>query len=299
MSVRRYPLALAAVVTLAACSTDPASPVAADPALRPSAVPSFALAAGSNTSIVTGSDVVSRPHGTSPESGEAWTLYTRDGGMGTFVAGPGTAPMGVGSLQLATTGSNDKVYLFNNEQVGTPLADITAISYKTYRTTGNAQQVAALNIEVDVNGPATGGYTVLVFEPVYNTVQGAVQNGVWQHWDAFRNGQATWWSSRAIPGVCDFTCYVSWADIVAANPSAVITGGIGVNQGGGNPLLTSAVDALTLGVGVNSITYDFEPYVSATTRAACKDGGWQAVKRADGTGFKSQGDCVSYVESGR
>jgi hypothetical protein len=296
MSVRRCSLALAAI-TLAACSTDPASPVADGSALRPDAAPSFALAAGSNTSIVTGADVVSRLHGASPAPSEAWTLYTRGSGAGTFVSGPGTAPIGVGSLQLATPLDNDKAYLFNYDHQGTPLSDITAISYRTYRTSGSAEQVAALNIEVDVNGAADGGYTVLVFEPVYNTVQGTVQNGVWQRWDAFRGGQATWWSSRAIPGVCAFGCYVSWADIVAANPSAVIVGGFGVNQGGGNPTLNSAVDALTLGVGTSSITYDFEPYRVAASLGDCKNGGWKNVKRANGSAFKNQGECVAYVDN--
>ena len=297
MFVRRCSLALAAL-TLAACSTDPASPVADGSALRPDAAPSFALAAGNNTVIVTGADVTPQIHNT-PWTGASWTLYTRDGGTGTFVAGPGTAPMGVGSLQLATPLNNDKAYLFNYDHRNTPLAAITAISYATFRTAGNAEQVAALNVEVDVNGAAEGGYTVLVFEPVYNTTQGTVQSGIWQPWNAIAGGQARWWSSRAIPGVCAFDCFVTWDAIKAANPNAVITGGFGVNQGGGNPALTTAVDVLTLGYGGNSITYDFEPYVSATTRAACKDGGWQTVKRADGSAFANQGDCVSYVENGR
>ena len=296
MSVRRYSLALAAV-TLAACAADPASPVADDSALRPDAAPSFALADGNNTAIVMGADVVSRLHGASPAPGEAWTLYTRDNGAGTFIAGPGTAPLGVGSLQLATPGSNDKAYLFNNEHRGTPLADITAISYRTYRTAGSAQQVAALNIEVDVNGAEAGGYTVLVFEPVYNTDQGEVASGTWQTWNAIAGGQARWWSSRAIPGVCAFDCFVSWDAIKAANADAVITGGFGVNQGGGNPGLTTAVDALTLGYGDDSITYNFEPYRVATGLGDCKSGGWKNVKRASGTAFKNQGECVSYVDN--
>ncbi|MEO7359623.1 MAG: hypothetical protein ABI120_04795 [Gemmatimonadaceae bacterium] len=37
----------------------------------------------------------------------------------------------------------------------------------------------------------------------------------------------------------------------------------------------------------------------ATTAASCKNGGWQALSRVDGTGFSNQGDCVSYVQNGK
>ena len=33
-----------------------------------------------------------------------------------------------------------------------------------------------------------------------------------------------------------------------------------------------------------------------TSTDQCKDGGWMTLFRADGTGFKNQGDCVSYIE---
>lgn len=257
----------------------------------------FAQAA-TTTEVVRESNVVRQLHGTPPTND--WVIYNRDTGAAAFVNGPATPPLGAGSLQLSTTTSNDKVYAFNYDHTGTPLSSIDAISYSTYRTAGSLQQVTALNIEVDVNGPAAGGYTVLVFEPVYNTSQGAVVNDTWQTWDAYSGGNATWWSSRAIPGVCAFSCFVSWSTILAANPDAVIVGGFGVNQGGGNPGLTAAVDALTLGYGGNTTVYDFEPpLVVATTKAQCMNGGWMSVYRADGSAFSNQGDCIQYVNTGR
>jgi hypothetical protein len=59
------------------------------------------------------------------------------------------------------------------------------------------------------------------------------------------------------------------------------------------------VDALTIGVSGDTVTYDFEKYHVATTKDQCKDGGWQNVTRADGSAFKNQGDCVSYVNTGK
>ena len=37
----------------------------------------------------------------------------------------------------------------------------------------------------------------------------------------------------------------------------------------------------------------------ATTVAACKNGGWMSLTRADGSLFKNQGDCIQYVNIGK
>jgi hypothetical protein len=191
------------------------------------------------------------------------------------------------------------VYVFNFDHAGTSLADIDAMSYYTYRSSGSAQQVAALNIQVDVNGSAPGGFTTLVFEPVYNTDQGAVVSGQWQTWDAYNGGNAIWWSSNPIPGAPNRDTFVTWNTILANNPNAIILGGFGVNQGSGNPGLVTAVDKLTFGAAGNTVTYDFELYHVATTQQQCKNGGWQNVTRADGSPFRNQGDCMQYVNTGR
>jgi hypothetical protein len=248
--------------------------------------------AAAATEVVTENDVVRQAHGTPPTND--WVLYTRDTGTGVFEAGPGGAT-GLGSLNLVTTTGNDKVYLFNYDHTGTRLADVEEIAYRTYRNSGSLQQVAALNVEIDRNGGTLepGDYSVLVFEPVYNTDQGPVVSGEWQSWDAYNGGQARWWSSRAIPGVCALDCFVTWDAIVAANPDATIVGGFGVNQGGGNPGLDTNADDLTLGYGGESTTYDFEPLVGPpTSKDQCKNGGWQTFNNP---AFKNQGDCVSYV----
>lgn len=64
---------------------------------------------------------------------------------------------------------------------------------------------------------------------------------------------------------------------------------------------TIAVDATDLGgiagaiVRLN-ITYTTSNVVQ--TKDDCKNGGWANVTRPDGSAFKNQGDCVSYVASG-
>ena len=258
-------------------------------------------AAVCNTEIVTESDVVRQQEDTPPLAN--WVLYTRTpASAGAFVVGPDDPPAGVGSLRLQTPTAADKVVLFNYDHVGTPLAGIDAMGYATYRdpaSTAAASQVPSINLQVDYNGDAPGGFTTLVFEPVYNLDQGAVVAGEWQTWDAYDGGQAIWWSTRDIPGVCARDCFVTWETIVANNPDAEILGGFGVNQGSGNGGLVAAADALTLGSAGQCVTYDFEPFRVARSAEACKDGGWRTLTRADGSAFKNQGDCIQYANTGR
>ena len=249
--------------------------------------------------VITESDITRLAEGTPPTNN--WVLYTRNAGNAAFRVGPGSPPAGIGSIEFSTPTGADKAYLFNYDHVGTALSNINAISYSTYRTSGAAaNQVPALNIEVDYNGPdASGGFVTLVFEPVYNTNQGAIMDGTWQAWNAYAGGEATWWSTKNIPGVCAFDCFVSWSDIVTANPDAVILGGFGINQGSGNPALTASADDLSIAYGEDSYNYNFEPFEVPANRDQCKNGGWQTLRRADGSSFKNQGDCIQYVNTGR
>ena len=56
---------------------------------------------------------------------------------------------------------------------------------------------------------------------------------------------------------------------------------------------------LSLSYGGECVTYNFELFEVATDANACKNGGWKTLKRADGTAFKNQGDCIQYVNTGK
>lgn len=232
---------------------------------------------------------------------------TRAGGHGTFVSGPDTPPLGIGSFQMTTTdtqggSSQAKAQLFNYSYIGASLADIDALSYWAYRSSGSTNpsaQTISLNIEVDFVGDGSS-YTTLVFEPIYNGYQGAMLTDQWQLWDAYDDGNAVWWSTKTIPGICAFNCFVSWDTILTHNPDAKIKYGLGLNVGSGwVGDYSGTTDALSIGVAGNTTEYDFEPYKVATTKDDCKNGGWQTVKRADGSSFKNQGDCIQYVNTGK
>lgn len=255
------------------------------------------------TDIIREEDIVRQAEGTPPTS--HWVLYTRTPASGAaFVVGPGTAPATSGSLRLSTPSATDKVTLFHYFFVATRLTDLTTLGYSTYRDPSSSAapaQLPSINLEVDANGSAAGGFTTLVFEPVYNGDQGAVTSGAWQTWDAINGGNAIWWSTQPINGACATSCYVTWNQILMLNPDASIIGGVGVNQGSGNAGLTASVDALTVGATWSCIfTFDFEPppFVPVTA-SGCRDGGWQTLRRADGTSFRNQGDCVQYANRGK
>src|SRR5688572_3491357 len=114
-----------------------------------------AFPAISQTVVVSEANVIRQAENTPPTNN--WVLYTRPGTpptAGVFVPGPGIPPMGCGSFQLTTISGAEKVFLFNYDHIGTRLSDINAISYSTYRTVGSLQQVAALNLQIDYNGPS-------------------------------------------------------------------------------------------------------------------------------------------------
>lgn len=255
-----------------------------------------AAAPSPGTEVVTEADVTRAAENAPPT--DDWMLYTRAGTPPTaaaFVDGPAMPPRGKGSLRLTTMTVAEKVFLLNYEHVGTRLSDVDDISYSTFRSAGDAQQVAALNAVIDFNGPGVdGGFSTLVFEPVYNTDQAAITDDTWQSWDAFNGGQGIWWSTRDLTHQAAFTGYRSWSDIVADNPNAVVLGAF-INQGSGNPGIDANVDAVTLGASGNSTTYDFEPNSAPVTKDDCKDGGWVAFHPA----FSNQGDCVSQVVTSR
>jgi hypothetical protein len=172
-----------------------------------------------------------------------------------FVVGPGDPPLGEGSIQLQTVDNAGKQQHLEYAQYGTPIAAITEMGYSTYKH-ADPELVAVAAINMEVNAPPAG-YTTLVFEPYLNPQEGTIAPNTWQTWNGFTGN---WWSTHPIPGVMGPRgTPVPWSAIVAANPNATVIS-YGINQGTFNPLTTSNVDALKIGlVGGDQWTYDFEP----------------------------------------
>lgn len=230
--------------------------------------------------------------------GSGWTTAdTRANGSNAFVTTWGApAGLGNGALQQATgetAGGLDKAQFFYEGLAGSPLAQLEAISYWTYRdaassgATSDPQVRIALNVEIvgDLGGGQT--FTTLVFEPYLgiNDASQSLVDNTWQQWDA---AAGEWWSTRATGSQPTRSTLLTWDEVQAAYPGAVL-GRAGFNLGSFNPLQVQAADGLTF----NTTTFDFQPRVF--DKADCKGGGWETNFPAGQ--FKNQGDCVSYFAS--
>jgi hypothetical protein len=264
-----------------------------------------------------------------PSAMDSWTAQTNDAsgtpvpfgtcanGSVSFVSGPATPPLGVGSAELTTgnvtSGGDCAAQLRNTAYAGMKLSDLNALSYSTYVNKNNGQQAPYLSLEVNNSGNAGGSVDDIVFfEPPYQQPttgdpslpdQGAVAYDTWQSWNALEGG---WWDNNGELGYGGSQQVQPLSAYVTAHPNAVIVnastgGGVRLAVGYASPgdQFDGNVDAFTIGTAASTTTYDFEPNLpSPTTKDQCKNGGWQNYADANGTPFKNQGDCVSYVATG-
>jgi hypothetical protein len=257
-------------------------------AMAAAILPSVASAAGGTVVVVNPSDL-----------GGTWFQSTLAGGAGAFEAGPGTPPLGGGSYAMRTLTPDDKVTLVTSTWTGEPLSDLTALDYSTYRdgTSTSPDFVApSINVAIYTNagGPGTG-FATLVFEPLYSYGNDAIDDDVWQSWDAFAPTQTGfgggWWATRSVGTICQTVCYTTFADFVANAPQATIIS-VGVNVGRGPASFIGAVDGLSVTMAGVTTTFDFEPL--DLSKDGCKDGGWARFHDQE---FRNQGDCVSWYAS--
>ena len=71
-------------------------------------------------------------------------------------------------------------------------------------------------------------------------------------------------------------------------------GGGGGSSYGVGPGLSNEMTA----TGAASVTISYSTSNVPTSKNQCKNGGWQNLADNNGTPFKNQGDCVSYVATG-
>ena len=232
-----------------------------------------------------------------PTSTHGWfSDDTRPGGAIDFVE-DASAP-GNGALELTTnnTTTAKAQYMHNT---ATPLSGVTDLSYMTKQNSASfVGGDPSYQLQVCLGGATSStctGFTTLVYEPYQN---GVVTPGAWQAWDV-DGGQ--FWSSRSYSdGACTVVAggggapFYTLAGLQTLCPNAVAVK-FGVNIGSNNPSYNVETDL----VQFNDTTYDFEPYEVATDKDQCKKGGWEDVKRNNGSSFKNQGDCVQYVNTGK
>lgn len=238
-----------------------------------------------------------------------WLFYNdeTDAGdptLGNFIPGPGTPMYGVGSALLGVIGT-ERRNLATYGFAGTPLSSITAMSFRTYNPSpgnyGSPNRSAYLNFNVDFDG-SDSWQRRLVFVPSNN---GAVLQDTWQEWDAIQGGAARWsYSGSTWPGTATSgTTLRTWNDILTSYPGVRIRltdGHLGLRVGEPYPDgYTENIDSFTFGTASGTTIYDFDLSNVATSKAECRSMGWTTATRADGTHFKNQGDCISYIANGK
>lgn len=124
------------------------------------------------------------------------------------------------------------------------LSAIAKLQYQTWQLNPAVVALPSLNLTLDFNGAETGGFTTLVYEPYQDGR--TIHPNTWQTWDALRNGDAKWWSTRAIPGGASQATPMSWSSILAANPNAVMVAW-GLNFGKGAAGAHARWGAVTIG----------------------------------------------------
>ena len=236
-----------------------------------------------------------------PGNQQGWAFFddNGNGGSGSFVNGPATPPLGLGSAQLSITASNQGYALGKSDYAGVKLSDITSLSYSTYVQTGNNTVAPALqlNIDPDLTVANTNWYGRLVYEPYYTH---SVVDGTWQTWNTQDNATSgtvgNWWFSNGTLATntgCLQATPCTWNQVLSKLSNAGINvtyPGIAFKAGSNWAVpFVGNVDAFTIGINGTDTTYDFEASVDLTvpsittpvngatvTSAALTDVAWTA-----------------------
>ncbi len=221
-----------------------------------------------------------------------------DNTLGSFVAGPSTAPLGVGSAQMSVTGTqrrNIATYQFKDVK----LSDITQLEFSTYSqltgdgSLGLSERAPYLQFNVDFNNTDTWQKR-LVYVPAVN---GAVVSDTWQAWDAIDGGNALWMYSGATwPTTSDAgTTPKTWSQILALYPNAETRStdswfGFRVGEPYNNGF-TGNVDKVVVGTVSGTTTFDFDPIlpsvptiVSPSSNVCVTSAQQQLIDWTDSTG---------------
>jgi hypothetical protein len=207
-----------------------------------------------------------------PGNMDGWTFQKTDlnntygAGDATteMVNGPATPPLGTGSAHFNTgSDGSQSAQLRNSSWAGTAIANLTSLSYSTYATSWNGQQVPYLTIWLS-NGDR------LWFEPDYSSAGAGNGNpnpqpgtalNTWQTWNAL-NGM--WYTDNLFgPGSNAKT----WATILAAEGAGVTIANAGNGLGGiriasgyasTSDNFNAYIDNFSIGTAAGTTTYDFE-----------------------------------------
>ena len=212
----------------------------------------------------------------SPGAMRGWSFYNDQNGTACsdsavcrMVDGPPGQPLGTGSAFLSTPAASDGKTLVLKDYAGTRFDAITELRYSTFRQSVDAGRNLAIalqmNADYDLTDQSIGYQGRLVYEP-YHAAPGTVLDTTWQRWDA-KAGK--WWGTRSsvprggvvVTNPCVQATPCTWAQLLAAFPNVGIHatyGAVVLKAGSSWPGFRGNVDALSIGVGGTTTTFDFE-----------------------------------------
>jgi hypothetical protein len=195
-----------------------------------------------------------------PETPNGWAFGNDDTttgtGSGAYVVGPGTAPSGYGSGQL-TVDSTGRWAMGTFRYASTPLSQITAITYYTYRPSTTTNH--SLDIMFDIDPDSTDADTS--YQGRLASIPAVEPADTWTFHDALSD--QWFWSHAGPTDPCRQSAPCTWSQVLSNYPNAEIRPTIGaflIRAGGpytgGN---TGYFDKLTVGTSSGTTTFDFEP----------------------------------------
>ena len=210
-----------------------------------------------------------------PSSPNGWVfLQEAATGVGGFVGGPPTPPLGTGSAQLQVNNTGIES-LANGLYAGTRLDQLVQLTYQTYTQSSTPPEAIMLQLDMDynLNDANTAPQGRLVYDPGLN---GTPVVGAWQAWNAL-NGK---WYATAAPGngVCPQVNPCTLAQVITAFPDAGIRVGA---TGPGDPAGQIRFVAGGWGISFLGNVDDFTIGVSGTM--AGKLGGLAGLLRVSNT----------------
>lgn len=196
----------------------------------------------------------------SPGNMNGWSFFAETGTpTGQLVSGPGLTPAGTGSAQMTAPTSGDRMLFGTTSFSGMRLAEVTSLSYSTYRQSGGSALAISLQFDVDTDlGDANGAWMGrLVYEPYYT---GSVMDNTWQTWDTLTTGNNWWFSGAPGNASCSIGSPCSLANIISLFPNVGVRVG-GITQfktGGGWTNFDGNVDNFRIATQQFDTTFDFE-----------------------------------------
>ncbi len=207
------------------------------------------------------------------ENPEKWYFYNDgpddegiDPSIGSFVAGPGTPPLGTGSVEISVIGQL-RYNLATSQFGGTMLAEITSFAFSTYNPSagngGSANRSGYINFNVSFDG-TTAFQGRLIYVPRDNST---VVQDEWQEWDALGDGTTLWrWSGFAANGNQwpdgNINDARTWNDLLSTFPDIqmhTLFPFLGLRVGEPYPDgYTENIDAVKFGVNGIDQEFDFE-----------------------------------------